>query len=216
MLRSFARLFAFLLLATCGVCLTAGRIAADDDDGWVTIFDGSSLDGWKINENADTWKLVDGALVANGPRSHIFYVGDDEPFVNFELKVDCMTRPGSNGGIYFHTRFLESGWPKYGLEAQVNNTQRDPLRSGSLYGIVDVKEQHIQDDEWWTEHIIVRGRHITIKLNDETVVDYEEPANQQAHSKEYERRLGSGTFCLQGHDPGSTVSYKNIRVKRLP
>ena len=217
MLRSSRRLSIVLTLAALSLCVVANRISdAADEEGWVTIFDGTSVDGWKINENDQTWKLEDGALVANGPRSHIFYVGDDKPFVNFELKVDCMTRKGSNGGIYFHTRFLDSGWPKYGLEAQVNNTQRDPLRSGSLYGIVDVKKQHIQDDEWWTEHIIVNGRHITIKLNDTTVVDYEEPEGQQAFSDDYERRLGKGTFCLQGHDPGSTVYYKNIRVKRLP
>jgi hypothetical protein len=81
---------------------------------------------------------------------------------------------------------------------------------------VDVKEQIIQDDEWWTEHIIVKDRHITIKLNDKTVVDYEEPEGKPAFSDQYERRLGEGTVALQGHDPGSTVYYKNIRIKRLP
>lgn len=210
--------FATLTAVVLGIGMAVGFVAsaAEDGEGWVTIFDGTSMDGWKINENSQTWKIEDGALVANGPRSHIFYVGDEKPFENFELKVDCKTKKGSNGGIYFHTKFLDTGWPKYGLEAQVNNTQRDPLRSGSLYGVVDVKEQNIQDDTWWTEHIIVKGKHITIKLNDKTVVDYDEPAGKAAFSDQYERRLGSGTFCLQGHDPGSTVYYKNIRVKRLP
>jgi hypothetical protein len=198
------------------VCAVAGA-AEPDGPGWVTIFDGSSLDGWKINEQPDTWKLKDGLLVAHGERSHIFYVGDDKPFVNFELKVEVKAAPHSNGGIYFHTRFQETGWPKYGHEAQVNNTyDKDPKKSGSLYGIVDVTEQHIADDTWWTEHVVVRGRHITISLNDKVVVDHEEPENQPAFSDEFERRLGSGTFALQGHDPGSTVYYRNIRVKRLP
>jgi hypothetical protein len=198
------------------VCAAAGA-AEPDGPGWVTIFDGKSLEGWKINEQPDTWKLQDGMLVAHGERSHIFYVGDDKPFVNFELKVEVKAAPHSNGGIYFHTRFQESGWPKYGHEAQVNNTyDKDPKKSGSLYGIVDVTEQHIPDDTWWTEHVVVKGRHITISLNDKVVVDHEEPGNQPAFSDEFERRLGSGTFALQGHDPGSTVSYRNIRVKRLP
>jgi hypothetical protein len=198
------------------VCTGAGA-AEPDGPGWVTIFDGKSLDGWKINEQPDTWKLQDGMLVAHGERSHIFYVGDDKPFVNFELKVEVKAAPHSNGGIYFHTRFQETGWPKYGHEAQVNNTyDKDPKKSGSLYGIVDVTEQHIADDTWWTEHVVVKGRHITISLNDKVVVDHEEPENQPAFSDEFERRLGSGTFALQGHDPGSTVYYRNIRVKRLP
>ncbi len=193
------------------------RAAEPDDEGWVTIFDGSSLDGWKINENKETWTLKDGMLIAKGDRSHIFYVGDDKPFENFELKVDVMTEPNSNGGIYFHTRYQESNWPKYGHEAQVNNTYTsDPKKTGSLYGVVDVTEQHIEDKTWWTEHVIVKGRHITIKLNDEVVVDYEEPEDKEAFSDDFERRLGKGTFALQGHDPNSTVYYKNIRVKRLP
>jgi hypothetical protein len=218
MLRStLALLLTGVLLAGLASKLVAGSDTESAEDGWVTIFDGTSLDGWKINENEETWSLEDGVLTANGERSHIFYVGDDKPFDDFELKVDVMAEPGSNGGIYFHTRFQESDWPKYGHEAQVNNTYtNDPKKSGSLYGIVDVTEQHIEDNTWWTEHVIVRGRHITIKLNDKVVVDYTEPADQEAFSEQFERRLGSGTFALQGHDPHSTVHYRNIRVRRLP
>jgi hypothetical protein len=207
------------LLTTIPVLvLSAAAAAAEPDaEGWETIFDGKSLDGWKINESPETWTLADGVLVAKGERSHIFYMRDDKPFINFELKVDVKAAPHSNGGIYFHTRFQETGWPKYGHEAQVNNTyDPDPKKSGSLYGIVDVTEQHIPDNTWWTEHVVVKGRRITISLNDKVVVDYEEPEDQPAFSEEFERRLGNGTFALQGHDPGSTVYYKNIRVKRLP
>lgn len=213
-----SRLLCGCALAAIGLIFVPGNRAAEPDgEGWVTIFDGSSLDGWKINENKETWTLKDGMLIAKGDRSHIFYVGDDKPFENFELKVDVMTEPNSNGGIYFHTRYQESNWPKYGHEAQVNNTYTsDPKKTGSLYGVVDVTEQHIEDKTWWTEHVIVKGRHITIKLNDEVVVDYEEPEDKEAFSDDFERRLGKGTFALQGHDPNSTVYYKNIRVKRLP
>lgn len=212
--RTACRLM-FSLLAL--FLVPAAPAAEPNEEGWVTIFDGTSLDGWKINENAETWTLKDGMLIAKGERSHIFYIGDDKPFGDFELKVDVKAAPHSNGGIYFHTRFQETGWPKYGHEAQVNNSyEHDPKKSGSLYGIVDVTEQHIADDTWWTEHVIVKGRRITIKLNDKVVVEHEEPEGQPAFSDEFERRLGSGTFALQGHDPGSTVSYRNIRVKRLP
>ncbi len=192
---------------------------AADEEGFKVIFDGKSLDGWKAStEHPESWKLVDGTLVAHGERSHMFYVGDPKPFVNFELKVDCKAAKGSNGGIYVHTKYQETGWPKYGQECQVNNTHGDPKKSGSLYGIVDVKEIHIADDTWWTETVIVKGKHITIKLDDKVVVDYEEPADQKAASAEFERRLSTegGIFALQAHDPGSVVSYKNIRVKRLP
>ena len=153
-------------------------------------------------------------LVANGARSHLFYMGDLAPFKNFVLKVDCMTEPGSNGGIYFHTKYQEEGWPSAGYETQVNNTQKDPKRTGSLYAVSNVLKQHIPDNQWWTQTILVQGNHVQISLDDEVVVDFYEPPGIQSQGK-FERRLGEGTFALQAHDPGSTVYFKNIRVQKL-
>lgn len=190
--------------------------ALQAEDGFTTIFDGQSLKGWKASENTSSWSVVDGAIVCHGPRSHLFYVGDEKPFVNFELKCDVMTTPGSNAGIYFHTRYQETGWPRYGYEAQVNVSHRDPKKTGSLYGVVDVGNPPCRDNEWWTQHIIVNNRRVVIKVNGETVVDYTEPEGKQPFSEQFDRRLGNGTFALQAHDPESKVMFKNIQVKRLP
>ena len=201
---------ALALISTSVIGLTA----EPDKDGFVTIFDGKSMDGWKINESPESWTLKDGALVAKGNRSHIFYVGDDKPFVNFELRVEAKTEPGSNGGIYFHTKYQDQGWPKYGFEAQVNNSQSDPKRTGSLYGVVDVLDKNVPDGEWYTETVIVKGKRVTIKINDKTVVDYLEPADKKA-GEDFTRKIDQGTFALQAHDPNSVIAYRNIRVKRL-
>jgi hypothetical protein len=204
---------------TSTLCLTAvlamAAISHAAEPEWKTIFDGKSMKGWKASENKESWKLEDGTLVCFGPRSHLFYMAEDEPFVNFEFKAEVMTTPGSNSGIYFHTRYQEEGWPRFGHEAQVNITHGDPKKSGSLYGIVDVSDPPAKDDEWHTEHVIVKGRHIVIKLNGKTVVDYTEPEDKEAFSKDFERRLGKGTFALQAHDPKSKVYYRKIQVKRL-
>ncbi len=202
------------------LALTTSLLADDGekskDDGWKTIFDGKSFKGWKASENKKSWKVEEGAFVCHGDRSHLFYVGEKEPFVNFEFKADVMTTPGSNAGIYFHTRYQEEGWPKYGHEAQVNISHGDPKKTGSLYGVVNVSNPPAKDNEYWTQHIIVKGKHIVIKINDKVVVDYTEPDNKEAFSKSFERRLGKGTFALQAHDPKSKVYFKNIKVKRLP
>lgn len=190
--------------------------AAEKEEGWVNLFDGKSLKGWKANENKETWKIEKGNLVCHGPRSHLFYMGDDKPFINFEFKAEVMTTPGSNAGIYFHTRYQETGWPKFGYEAQVNITHKDPKKTGSLYGVVNVSNPPAKDNEWWTQHIIVKGKNIQIKINDKTVVNYNEPDGKKATSPQFERRLKSGTFALQGHDPKSKVYFRNLRVKRLP
>src|SRR5689334_2169482 len=113
-------LFALALLA-----LAAPAMA---EDGWISLFDGKTLDGWKANEHPENWKVVDGAIVTSGPRSHLFYVGKDESkpaeFTNFHFKADVMTTPGSNSGLYFHTKFQPDGWPSIGYEAQVNNSHK--------------------------------------------------------------------------------------------
>jgi hypothetical protein len=176
------------------------------------MFDGKSLEGWKINEHPQSWSVQDGAIVANGPRSHLFYVGDGQPFVNFHFKADVKTQPGSNSGIYFHTSFVAKDWPTHqGYECQVNNSGGDPQKTGGLYNTCKVLEAPAKDGQWFTQEIIVKGKHVQVKIDDKTVVDYTEPA-----SKRGPVRLGKGTFALQAHDPGSTVFYKNIRVKRLP
>ena len=205
--------FASVALALVSIS-AVGFTAEPDKEGFVSLFDGKTFNGWKINEKPDSWKLKDGAIVANGPRSHLFYVGDDKPFVNFELKDDVMTEPNINGGIYFHTKYQDEGWPKYGFEAQVNNSQGDPKRTGSLYAVVDVLEKHVPDNQWYTETVIVKGNKIIIKINDKVVVDYTEPADKKA-GEDFTRKIDKGTFALQAHDPGSTVHFKNIRVKRL-
>ena len=201
------------------LCLAtvSGASAADKETGWISLFDGKGFHGWKASENRDSWTVEQGAFVCHGPRSHLFYVGNgDRPFKNFEFKCDVKTTPGSNAGIYFHTRYQQEGWPRYGYECQVNVTHRDPKKSSSLYAVVNVAQPPIRDNEWYTQHIIVRGKRIILKINDQVLVDYTEPENKSAFSKQFERRLGAGTFAFQAHDPQSKVMFRNIQVKRLP
>jgi hypothetical protein len=208
-------------LAIALICPAAFAAEAEDKktagEGWITIFDGKNTDGWKITENEDTFKLVDGALVAKGNRSHAFYVGDVEKheFQNFELKVDVMTKAKSNGGIYIRTKVQEQGWPEYGREAQVNNTHGDPKKTGSLYNLVNVTEAPAKDNEWFTEHIIVKGDQVTIFIDGKKVVDTKIPAEFKGAKTGMGRWPESGTIALQGHDPISEVHYKNIRIKPL-
>src|SRR3954453_16060239 len=132
----------FGLLALALTALLIGIARADEQqetaEGFKSLFDGKTLDGWKVAEHANSFKVQDGLLVAHGERAHCFYVGDEKPFKDFEFRVDVKTEPGSNGGIYFHTKYQETGWPKYGFEAQVNNTHTDWRKSGSLYMVRDV------------------------------------------------------------------------------
>ncbi len=133
----------FLLAAT--LLLTVVRLAAADvEPGFTPLCDGKTFKGWKTaEENKDTWKVKDGEFVAHGERCHLFYVGDEKPFRNFDLKVEVMTEPSSNGGIYFHTKYQPDGWPKAGFECQVNNTHSDWIKTSSLYGLVNIAQSPV-------------------------------------------------------------------------
>ncbi len=203
-----------ILLSTVFLSFPIQQLTAQN--GFRKLFDGESMDGWKANENADSWKFEDGMLVCKGERSHLFFVGEDQPFKNFHFKADVKTTKGSNAGIYFHTRYQDSGWPKFGYECQVNISHTDPKKSSGLYAVQDVAEPGVKDNEWYTQEIIVNGPHIELKINGKTMVDYTEPEKKEAFSKEFERRLAEGTFALQAHDPQSVVYFRNIEVKRLP
>lgn len=208
------RLLSILLFSA--LALTSPVPSAAAQDGFKTIFDGKSMDGWKANENTDSWQLKDGMLVCHGERSHLFYIGDQKPFKNFHFKAEVKTTKGSNSGIYFHTQYQDSGWPKFGYECQVNVSHSDVKKSSGLYAVKDVADPGIKDDEWYTQEIIVNGRHIELKINGKTMVDYTEPERKEPFSKEFERRLAEGSFALQAHDPQSVVYFRNIEVKRLP
>ncbi len=213
-MRRFAfELCLFGLLAFTAMPLMAQEATVEKD--FVAMFDGKSFAGWKINESPESWKIEEGVIVAHGNRSHLFYEGGGKPFKNFHLKAEVKTTPGSNGGIYFHTKFQEEGWPKQGFECQVNISHKDPKKSSGLYSVQDVFDPPAKDNEWYTQEIIVKGRKITLSLNGKTLVEYTEPENQKAASDKFERRLSEGTFALQAHDPESTVYFKNLRVKRL-
>ena len=111
-----------LMLAVASSSLKA------DDSEWTSMFNGKDLTGWRVNEDPKSVTAASGMIIVYGPRAHAFYEGKDgkAEFKNFHFKAQVLTTKGSNSGIYFHTRYQESGWPNKGYEAQVNNTQGDP------------------------------------------------------------------------------------------
>ena len=202
----------------CSLLLLAVVPLFAADDGFTSLFNGKDLTGWKASEHPDTFSVEDGAIVTHGPRSHCFYTGNfhQHTFKDFELKVDVMTRPKANGGIYIQTEYQETGWPGKGFEVQVNNTfPSDPRLTGSLYEVADNLGEAAKDNEWFTEDILVRGNTITVKVNDRVVAQWTQPPGWNGTKTFPGRRIGPGTIALQAHDPGSTVYYKNIRIKPL-
>lgn len=222
-------LFTFL------ICLIAVSLSAQDD-GFTSLFNGKDLSDWKVaTENPDCFTVKDGTLIVKGGRSHLFYNGPlGTDFRYFELKLQVKTLPGANSGVYFHTKYQETGWPEAGFEAQVNSTNQDPRKTGSLYGIVNIwvpaeGERKIVevnksgevfahqlaapsvDGEWFDYHIMVKDNKITIRIDGIIQTEWTQPEDWEMGG----RRLGSGTIGLQAHDPDSEIHFKNIMIKKL-
>ncbi|MBN2023075.1 MAG: DUF1080 domain-containing protein [Pirellulales bacterium] len=198
----------------------ATRALADtppNKDGWIPLFDGKTLDGWKAAENPDSFCVEDGAIVAHRQRAHLFYMGpvENHDFRDFELRADVKTTPGSNSGIFFHTKYQPTSPLQQGYEVQVNQTHTDPRRTGGLFDVKDVATSPAKDDVWFRLHVTVRSTRVVVRVDGKTVVDYTEPDDYKPPKSRPGRKIGHGTFALQAHDPKSKVYFKNIEVKPL-
>ena len=204
------------LLSTFAACaaLVMTVSAAEEEKvekGFVSLFDGKTLEGWKVGDNPGAFKVEDGAIVANGSCAHLFYQGKehDAKWENFEIRLDVMTKPNSNGGFFISTVYQEKSWPSHGYEVQVNNTQSDWKKSGGLYNYADNKEP-FKDNEWMKYVIIVNKGVVNVTVNGKEIVkDFKAEGDKNKLEK------GGGTFAIQAHDKGSTTLYKNIRIKAL-
>jgi hypothetical protein len=206
------RLFSLIALGVAAAVMLSMKPQAKPElpaDGWISLFDGKTLNGWKVSEHPGTFTVADGSIIAFGERAHLFYDGpvNNHSFKNFEFKASVMTLPGSNSGIFIHTKYQDEGWPTQGYEIQVNQTHTDWRKTGSVYAVQDVKETFVKDNEWYTEHVIVQGKKITVKVNDKVINEYTEGETS---------KLVGGTVALQGHDPKSKVFYKDVMIKPLP
>ncbi len=226
----------FLVAAVCGVLAAlpdCGRTA--DSDGWIPLFNGKDLSGWKIpyppsgqfqgvktvsndagkpvayvgvlknGQEVMLWQVKDGLLIGSGPASHIF---SETVADNFHYRIVAKINHKGNSGQYFRTQF-GPGFPK-GYEAQINATHTDRIRTGSLY-FPKVKEVLVLDkaphqpDEYFTQEVIALDNHIQVFVNGKKTVDWKDP----------NFTYKSGHFALQGHDPGSVVTFKAVEYKPL-
>ncbi|MEX0663092.1 MAG: DUF1080 domain-containing protein [Balneolaceae bacterium] len=211
--KSYFSLFLPLVLILAAGCKNEEKAATEDSNEWISIWDGETFENWRASENTESFKIEDGKIVVDGPRSHLFYEGpvEDADFENFEFRAEVYTYPSANSGIFFHTQYQEEGWPAHGYEAQLNATHSDPIKTGSLYSVENVMDNapH-EDNEWFTYTIKVDRDYIEFKVDGETVMEFTEPEDREG-----DIRLSSGTIALQAHDPDSRIYYRNIEIRPL-
>jgi hypothetical protein len=207
-------IISFLFLNSC----------QNEESQWTELFNGKDLHGWDANENPESFTVENGAIVAKGPISHLFYTGDFKKgvFRNFELKAVVKTESGSNSGIFFHTQEQAFGWLNHGYEVQINNSFERPVdylelkKTGSLYGIRNVYYNTVNDKEWFEMRIRVVENRCEIFINDIKVVDYIQPDEPFRPENDKMKIFSAGRIALQCHDQESKVYFKSIQIMPLP
>ena len=195
--------------------LAASLVEAQE---WQPLFNGRDLAGWRANNDAASFRVERGLLRVQSTqsfRAHLFYVGDDPDrparFTNFELVAVARAEPNANGGIFFHTDMSTRDALMHlanGYEVQLNSSPKEPRKTGSLYGIVDLSQSIADESQWFTLRIVVKGKRIQVYLNDDV---------KRQPPREGRRLLPQGgAIALQAHDDTSVWYFRDIRVRALP
>ena len=201
-IRPIINLFLLLLFAL--------PVSAEDEK-WISLFDGKTLNGWeRVGNEKSVWIVDDGAMTGSGPASML--VNTSGPYKNFRYRAEIKISDGGNSGMYFRTT-REPGFSD-GYEAQIDSTHTDPIRTGSIYGMCHVYEQLVEPDAWFEYEVEVRddvwrGREMTrikVTVNDSELYEY----------LDFDKTFQEGHFAFQHHDPGSTVHIRKVEVMRLP
>jgi hypothetical protein len=220
---------------------SGGSLSKEEQDaGWVSLFDGSTLNGWHSygkSQPGQAWKVDNGAIHLDAASKSSYQTnggGDlvtNNSFENYDLKLDWRISPNGNSGIIFNivedtTKYKESWFT--GMEMQVLDNDGHPdgkipkHRAGNLYDLIAVTKETVKPVGEWNQVEIVNNRgKLDLYLNGEHVVDTrlddENWRNLVAGSKfkdmpDFAKSLG-GRIGLQDH--GNDVWYRNIRIKQL-
>ena len=214
-----------MLLLVVALLVPMSAMAQDAKDGWVKIFNGKDLEGWKANSQAGEFFVNDaGEIAGKGGRCHLFFM---EELQEFELLMDIYINDGGNSGVYVLSPWVDEDWPTGGFEIQVNATQSDPVKTGSLYDLIKLFESPVPADTWYTMHVTIKGNNLTVKINDKVLYTYVDPtarfaqnrrnanSNADAAPRNFKYIGQKGHIALQQHDPGSLPRFKNIYLKKL-
>ena len=201
--------FSMIVAVLLGAILTSHTNGQDKK--WVSLFDGKTMEGWeKVGNPKSVWEVKEGALCGSGPASML--VCTKGPFKNFRYRAEVKINDKGNSGLYFRTT-RKPGFSN-GYEAQIDSTHRDPIRTGSLYGMCHVYKQHVKPDTWFKYEIEVRDD--IWRRRPVTRIKVTIDGNELYEYLDFALTFKEGHFAYQQHDPGSKVCIRKIEVMELP
>ncbi len=215
------RVSRFILAGVLGLvvagCACGRKACAPRDEfepGFVSLFNGETLDNWVVMGKAAGWKVRDGVIHSGGGRGGE-WLRSVKQYGDFILRLEWKVSRGGNSGVFIRCKETGSPWDT-GHEIQISNEQppRDDLHcTGSLYGSVAVNPRPDETPNRWRQYeITCRGKRITVKVDGVTCVDAEMDKVPAIADKPLRGYLG----VQDSHTGiGKFVEYRNIRIKEL-
>jgi len=188
-------------LATAALCACsegpepAVDSAASSAD-WQTLFDGSNLDGWTRDGDAN-WQLTDGAVAADSGTGFLLTKAS---YADFDLELEFWVSPDANSGVFIRCENPTQIGAATCYEVNIFDQRPDPTyRTGAIVDVAAPKVMLETGDRWNSYEISAHGRHLVVKLNGQTTVDTNDD------------KLAAGPFALQ-YGAGR-VMFRNVRIR---
>jgi hypothetical protein len=191
-----------------------------DDNGWVSLFDGKTLQGWEQRNGTATYRVEDGAIVGKtrqgSPNS---FLCSEKDYGDFELEFEVKVDDGLNSGVQIRSQTKDT--PTGRVNGPQVEIEKSPGESGYIYGEATGRgwltpqdrlkpHSHLHNGEWNKYRVVAKGPRIQTWINGEQVADLTDEEIYKTHPK--------GFLGLQVHGIGKDqgpfeVSWRNIRIK---
>jgi len=205
---------AILCLATLCCAVTSPLwLSAQEESGFVSLFDGQSLEGWE--GDTSLWKVQGKTIVGDSAGiPHNQFLATRKTYANFELRLEFRLEEGrGNSGVQFRSKRVADSSEVSGYQADIGEQYWGCLYDESRRNKILAKAPAALDDvlkknDWNTYTIRAVGPRVTLAINGLTTVDYTEADADIARE---------GVIALQVHSgPPLRVAFRNIRLKELP
>jgi hypothetical protein len=203
-----------LLVSALLLVPTPAESQAPEGSGWVALFNGKDLTGWK-NNGAERWVAEDGTILCESTAGKYGYLTTEKTYHDFNLRLSFKGEAKGNSGIFVRSRILGID-PEHGPDIEGMQVEVDPSIGNHTGGLYEsggrgwlIKptaegERTLKPDDWNVLEISVHGNHIVTRLNGVQVVDYTDPAP----------RFTDGVIGLQIHTGGGVrMRWRDIYIQ---
>ena len=201
-----------VMVGAVAACATAGESEFKPGEGWIQLFNGKDLTGWKTRAKNTSWEAQDGVLAnlreKDGQKRRGVNIHTEATFLDFQLHIEFKVPKGGNSGVYVRGRKEIQILDSYGRKKVGTGD------CGGLYGKSAPKVNASKPaGEWNAFDITIVGDKITVLLNGQLIQDAVEVPGHTGGSMG--GKPGTpGPIMLQGDH--TTLWYRNIWIKPLP